>query len=791
MSCENWYMFKRYFAALAAGLILFPLAANAQIVLSDSGKAQLAQLAGQLVIIFNQISQAQGQGTAYTQSAQFQVQAASWTQQLVQIQQQLAALLTSSQVQVPVTPTYGGNGSSASCPMFSRDLEPGVSGSDVAALQLYLAREVYAQYQGNVTGYFDNATMQAVQRYQAATGIKNFGTYSTTGYGRVGPATQASIQARCANNNYVVTTPPINVPATPYNPAPAAPGYSTGQLTLVDSLTGQSGGPNSVTFRVNMQPNSSCSASTFVLSFGDGQQQNVTSSASCGNQIQTFAHVYPQTGTYNATLTSGTFSTTLVVNIQPANNSVSLSAANDQNVSLGGVITATYNPGNTCVPGTYTIVFGDGNSQNISFTSGCSTQTQTLYHTYPQATSYLIKASDALGRTVTTSFTAKTVGNAGAGDPFQVVSLHGEGTNNSTTFTESTGKHAFTGSGAYIDTNTSAIGDASIRFNGSSYIATPASSDFNFGTGPFTVDFWFAAGVLPAANTQAALLMQAGPTALDTSLGGVGLELFGDKLYFVGTIGSVTYHPFYNNSIHSNSLTAGTWYHAALVRSGNVVTLYINGTSVGSLTVSGSTNASTNAFTFGRYGEYPGNYFNGWLDEVDVAKGTARWTGNFTPPGMSVADAQPLPIVSDTSWAISTNPASGWQNTDFDDTSWSVAVDEGAMGVAPWTNAWISAMPAGSVAKWIWYRASNNDTAGQENGVTTYFRKQFTSTSASATLYISADNDYNVYLNGALIASGSGGRAALPISVLTGLNNTIAVAVTNGGGPAGLLVDIR
>lgn len=786
-------MFKRYIAALAAGLVLFPLAANAQIVLTDAGKAQLAQLAGQLVGIFNQLSQAQGQGPSYTQSSAFQMQASLWTQQLLQIQQQLAALLTSSQVQTSIGIPYSGGSTSGSCPSFYRDLEPGVSGSDVAALQLYLARETYAQYSGNVTGYFDNATMQAVQRYQAAFGIKNFGTYSTTGYGRVGPATQASIQARCANNNYVITTPPINVPITPTPVQPTAPGFSTAQLTLVDSLTGQSGGPNSVTFRVNMQPNSACSASSFVLNFGDGQQQNIASSASCGNQIQTFAHVYPRTGTYSATLTSGTFSTTLVVNIQPANNSVTLSAAADPNVSFGGIITATYNPGTTCVAGTYSIAFGDSNSQSVSFTGGCSSQTQTLYHTYPQASTYLITASDAFGHTVTTSFTSRAVGSAGAGDPYQVISLHGEGTNNSTTFTESSGKgHAFAGSGAYIDTTTSAIGDASIRLNGSSYLSTPAHTDFNFGSAPFTVDFWFAAGALPASNAQAAIMMQANSSALDTSLGGAGLVLFGDKLYFVGTIGGVTYHPFYNNSIHSNSLTAGTWYHTALVRSGNVLTLYINGSSVGSVTVSGSASASTNPLTFGRYGDYAGNYFNGWIDEVDIAKGTARWTSNFTPPGLSTVDADPLPIVSDTSWAISNNSDSGWQNESYDDSAWYAAVDQGGVGVLPWNNgSWIGYMPAGSAAKWIWYRASNNDSVDQENGVTTYFRKRFSSISASATLYISADNDYSVYLNGSLIATGSGGRAALPISVLTNASNILAISVTNNGGPAGLLVDVR
>jgi hypothetical protein len=622
---------KKFLAGLAVFFALMPAAASAQIILSPAGQQQLSQLTVQLVGILNQLAQAQAQGTAYINSPAFEAQAASLSQQIAQIGQQLSILISTSAQSNP-SPTVG-----ASCPAFTRTLSEGMQGSDVAALQFFLQNDYYAQYRGSVNGYFDAATTAAVQRYQAGYGIVSYGSPNTTGYGLVGPGTRASINAVCARGPYVNSVPPIIVPSTGPNGNPNLPpsqvGYSTAQLSLIPSLTGQSGGPNSVSFSINMLPNSSCSAASFSLSFGDGVVQNFTSNASCANQIQTVAHVYPHTGQFTATLTSGQFTVSLPVNIQTGNNSISLTASANPNVSLSGTIVITYNPGTTCIPGTYTVSFGDNTSQNISFSSSCSTQSQTISHVFPQAGQYLITAADQYGRTVTATMTANVVSSAGAGDPFQVLLVQGEGANGTSAFSDSSTKaHSVSAGGSvHVDTSHSVIGNASVFLDGASYLTTPASTDFNYGTAPFTINLWFNAASFPATGGQAALLMQAGSNALDTSLGGAGLELLGNQLYFVGTIGSATYHPFYNNTLHTQALSTGTWYHAAAVRNNNTVTLYLNGVSQGSLSVSGAANVSTGGLALGRYGDFNGDYFNGWIDQVDVAKGIARWTGNFNP----------------------------------------------------------------------------------------------------------------------------------------------------------------
>src|SRR5258706_9534158 len=95
----------------------------------------------------------------------------------------------------------------------------------------------------------------------------------------------------------------------------------------------------------------------------------------------------------------------------------------------------------------------------------------------------------------------------------------------------------------------------------------------------------------------------------------------------------------------SSAITDTIWHHYAFVRNGNTITLYIDGVSKGTVSVTGLTvNNSANKLAIGRPGEYAGQYMNGWIDEFRFSKGIARWTSNFTPPGSAYsATATPTP----------------------------------------------------------------------------------------------------------------------------------------------------
>lgn len=80
-----------------------------------------------------------------------------------------------------------------------------------------------------------------------------------------------------------------------------------------------------------------------------------------------------------------------------------------------------------------------------------------------------------------------------------------------------------------------------------------------------------------------------------------------------------------------SGITTGSWYHVAFVRSNSTVYLFVNGTAVGSPgTHTDSYNLSTTSMTIGSQGA--NYYYNGYIQDLRVTKGYARYTANFTPP---------------------------------------------------------------------------------------------------------------------------------------------------------------
>lgn len=82
--------------------------------------------------------------------------------------------------------------------LFTRDLERGDTGADVMELQKRLAKEMAVDglpcfRDGEFDQVFGPLTQAAVQRYQTVKGIVLYGTPSSTGYGRLGPKTRASL----------------------------------------------------------------------------------------------------------------------------------------------------------------------------------------------------------------------------------------------------------------------------------------------------------------------------------------------------------------------------------------------------------------------------------------------------------------------------------------------------------------------------------------------------------------------------------------------------------------------
>jgi hypothetical protein len=76
------------------------------------------------------------------------------------------------------------------------------------------------------------------------------------------------------------------------------------------------------------------------------------------------------------------------------------------------------------------------------------------------------------------------------------------------------------------------------------------------------------------------------------------------------------------------TISDATWTHIAVVRNGNTITGYKDGVSGGSQTNAAACDSGGNGINIGRNST---EHFNGWIDELRVSKGVARWTNNFTP----------------------------------------------------------------------------------------------------------------------------------------------------------------
>jgi hypothetical protein len=157
------------------------------------------------------------------------------------------------------------------------------------------------------------------------------------------------------------------------------------------------------------------------------------------------------------------------------------------------------------------------------------------------------------------------------------------------------------------------------------YLSIPDSSDWDLGTGDFTIDFW--------AYRTAAI---SGATAF-CSLGTGSIGSYGtDAIYFRAQ--SATQLNFSINENATNvtflvdfSFPQNTWTHIAAVRSSGTVTIYANGVSKGSTgTQSASISAPTHMIIGARNGG-TAQIWTGYIDIFRFSKGVARWTSAFTP----------------------------------------------------------------------------------------------------------------------------------------------------------------
>jgi hypothetical protein len=166
-------------------------------------------------------------------------------------------------------------------------------------------------------------------------------------------------------------------------------------------------------------------------------------------------------------------------------------------------------------------------------------------------------------------------------------------------------------------------GTTSMKFDGTGdYAVSPASPLNAFLTGDFTCEFWIYFNALATNQTVMG-------TASGFQAGGYQwIQLASNTLTFRMelTTGAI--------NVATGTLSTGQWYHMAATRSGTTVRVFVNGVLANSTTTGGSISDSTgNKVVIGNTVELQATrFFNGYLQDVRVTRGYARYTANFTPP---------------------------------------------------------------------------------------------------------------------------------------------------------------
>ncbi len=172
---------------------------------------------------------------------------------------------------------------------------------------------------------------------------------------------------------------------------------------------------------------------------------------------------------------------------------------------------------------------------------------------------------------------------------------------------------------AQVSTTVRKYGNGSISFDGSGdYLSAANALNTNLGSGPFTIELW--AYFNSASGTQFIL------SNYQSSTVGYGLGLSSGAIAFWATGDGADISSGFTPS-------TGVWYHIAASGQSGAIRLFINGTQYGSTFTGTPALDSTATLRIGDgQGAASPQPFNGYIDDLRITKGYARYTTNFTPP---------------------------------------------------------------------------------------------------------------------------------------------------------------
>jgi hypothetical protein len=171
---------------------------------------------------------------------------------------------------------------------------------------------------------------------------------------------------------------------------------------------------------------------------------------------------------------------------------------------------------------------------------------------------------------------------------------------------------------AQISTAIYKYGTGSLSFGTGNWLTTIDKTSLQLGTGDFTIEGWMY--ISTAGVAYAVVSKGAAATGWSVNI------TSGNLLQFSYTATVLT---------GTTALAASTWYHFAVVRSGSGtgnLKIYLNGTADATSAGAVTDNFNQTSIMYvgaSRTGTTP---LNGYVDDLRITKGVARYTANFTAP---------------------------------------------------------------------------------------------------------------------------------------------------------------
>lgn len=255
-----------------------------------------------------------------------------------------------------------------------------------------------------------------------------------------------------------------------------------------------------------------------------------------------------------------------------------------------------------------------------TFSDGTSTSTSATVTGLQNSTSYVFRVAGVNGVGTGAYSTASSAVTPGQPtDPFfSSVSLllHMDGSDGSTTFLDSSPspKTVTAHGAAQVVTAVSRFGGASASFANAGRLEIASASAGPDGTEDFTVEFWIRFASAPNYPVPF--------TAPTRTTGALQFALNASNIY----AGRLDAGWLVENAPHTMTTNNTQWHHLAMVQDATSFRLYQDGILLGS--GARSSFVGTAGVAIGGAGWASPQSFDGWIDELRITRGVARYTGS-------------------------------------------------------------------------------------------------------------------------------------------------------------------